>query len=126
MGTYAKIVNGSVVRTIKADADFFESFVDDSPGTWIQCSWNTRNGVHYDPETNLPSEDQSKALRKNMPSVGFTYDSDRDAFIPPKPFASWVLNEESCVWEAPVAKPDNEQVYKWNEETGSWNLVIGG
>jgi hypothetical protein len=125
MGTYAKVVDGIVTRTMKADADFFESFVDDSPGNWIQCSWNTIGGIHYNQETNEPSEDQSKALRKNMPSAGYTYDANRDAFIPPKPFNSWVLDEQSCLWEPPIPKPDN-RVYKWNETTQSWDLVIGG
>jgi hypothetical protein len=88
-----------------------------------RTSYNTRGGVHYDPVTNEPSADQSKAFRKNYAGVGYTYDETRDAFIPPKPFDSWTLNETSCLWEAPVAMPDDGQQYTWNEETTSWDLI---
>lgn len=90
----------------------------------VRTSYNTRGGVHYDPETNSPSADQSKALRKNYAGIGFTYDSDRDAFIPPKPFDSWVLNEETCLWDSPVPYPEDGNMYTWNEETGGWDQVI--
>ena len=62
-------------------------------------------------------------IRKNYAGIGFTYDEDRDAFIPPKPFDSWTLNEETCIWEAPVAHPNNGQTYSWNEETKQWDLI---
>jgi len=88
-----------------------------------RTSYNTRGGVHYDPVTNEPSADQSKAFRKNYAGVGYTYDHSRDAFIPPKPFDSWVLNETSCLWEAPVEYPDDGERYTWNEDTTSWDLV---
>jgi hypothetical protein len=88
-----------------------------------RTSYNTRGGVHYDSTTNEPSADQSKAFRKNYAGVGYTYDETRDAFIPPKPFDSWTLNEDSCLWEAPVAYPDDGQQYTWNEETTSWDLI---
>jgi len=88
-----------------------------------RTSYNTRGGVHYDPVTNEPSADQSKAFRKNYTGIGYTYDESRDAFIPPKPFDSWVLNETSCLWDAPVAYPEDGQIYTWNEETTSWDLV---
>ena len=88
-----------------------------------RTSYNTKGGVHYDPVTNEPSADQSKAFRKNYAGVGYTYDESRDAFIPPKPFDSWTLNEGSCLWEAPVAMPDDGQKYSWNEETTSWDLI---
>ena len=88
-----------------------------------RTSYNTRGGVHYDPVTNEPSEDQSKAFRKNYAGIGYTYDETRDAFIPPQPFDSWMLNETSCLWEAPVAMPDDDQMYTWNEETTSWDLI---
>jgi len=83
-----------------------------------QTSYNTRGGVHY--TDNAPSADQSKAFRKNYAGLGYTYDEQRDAFIPPKPYASWVLNETSCLWDAPVAYPDDNKFYSWNEETISW------
>lgn len=86
-----------------------------------RTSYNTKGGVHY--TDGAPSADQSKAFRKNYAGIGYTYDHSRDAFIPPKPFDSWVLNETSCLWEAPVAYPDDGQQYTWNEETTNWDLV---
>ena len=124
MGHFAKVSNGIVTRVIVAEADFFNNFVDDSPGQWIQTSYNTRGGVHYQPNTNEPSEDQSKALRKNYAGIGYTYDSTRDAFIPPKPFNSWTLNEDTCLWGSPVAYPEDGKLYKWNEELVNWEEVI--
>ena len=88
-----------------------------------RTSYNTRGGVYYDPATGEPAEDQSKEFRKNYAGIGYTYDHSRDAFIPPKPYNSWVLNETSCLWEAPVAMPDDDQMYTWNEETTSWDLI---
>ena len=90
----------------------------------VRTSYNTRGGIHYNGETGEPSDDQSKALRKNYAGVGFSYDSDRDAFIPPQPFASWVLNEETCLWDAPVPYPEDGNMYTWNEETGGWDQVV--
>lgn len=124
MGHFAKVSNGIVTRVIVAEADFFNNFVDDSPGKWIQTSYNTRGGVHYQPNTNEPSEDQSKALRKNYAGIGYTYDSTRDAFIPPQPFNSWTLNEDTCLWDSPVPYPTDGKLYKWNEEILNWEEVI--
>jgi hypothetical protein len=123
MAHFSKVVNGKVIDIIVADEDFFETFVDDSPGQWIQTSYNTRGGVHYDPETGEPSADQSKAFRKNYGGVDYTYDSDLDAFIPPKPYSSWVLNEDTCLWEPPIEKPDEENYYVWDEENTTWKVV---
>lgn len=86
-----------------------------------RTSYNTKGGVHY--TNGVPSDDQSKAFRKNYAGIGYTYDQNRDAFIPPKPFNSWTLNENSCLWEAPVAYPEDGQMYTWNEETTSWDLI---
>ena len=124
MGHFAKVSNGIVTKVIVAEADFFNNFVDDSPGKWIQTSYNTRGGVHYQPNTNEPSEDQSKALRKNYAGIGYTYNATRDAFIPPKPFNSWILNENTCLWDSPVAYPEDGKLYKWNEEILNWEEVI--
>ena len=123
MGHFAKVSNGIVTRVIVAEADFFNNFVDDSPGQWIQTSYNTRGGVHYAPNTNEPSKDQSKALRKNYAGIGYTYDSTRDAFIPPQPFNSWTLNEDTCFWDSPVAYPTDGKLYKWNEEIVNWEVI---
>jgi hypothetical protein len=114
MAHYAKVQNGLVTQIIVAEPEFFETFVDSSPGEWIQTSYNTRGGVHALGGT---------PLRKNYAGVGFTYDSTKDAFIPPKPFASWILDEETCLWNSPVARPDDGQDYTWNESTTSWDLV---
>lgn len=86
-----------------------------------QTSYNTIGGVHYDSETGEPSDDQSKSFRKNFAGLGFTYDADRDAFIPPKPFESWTLNENQCLWEAPVAYPSDDNTYVWNESNQQWD-----
>lgn len=123
MAHYAKVLNKKVQKVIVAEEDFFNTFVDSSPGEWIKTSFNTRGGVHYQPNSHTPSDDQSKALRKNFAGIGHTYDEDRDAFIEPKPYDSWVLNETTCLWEAPVALPDTENSYNWNEENQTWDLI---
>ncbi len=123
MAHFAKVVSGTVTQVIVAEPEFFETFVDTSPGEWIQTSYNTRGGVHYQANSNEPSDDQSKALRKNYAGIGYTYDAQRDAFIPPKPFNSWVLDETSCLWEAPTPYPDDGERYTWNETTTSWDQV---
>jgi hypothetical protein len=97
-----------------AEPEFFQTFVDSSPGEWIQTSYNTLGGEHKLGGT---------PLRKNYAGVGFTYDRTLDAFIPPKPFDSWELNEDTCLWQAPVPMPDNGKLYTWNETTTSWDEV---
>ena len=116
MAHYAKVLEGIVETVIVAEAEFFDNFVDDSPGKWIQTSYNTRGGVHYEPNSGTPSADQSKALRKNFASGGFTYDKKRDAFIPPQDFPSWTLNETTCLWDPPVSKPLDGKAYLWDED----------
>jgi len=123
MGHYAKVQNGIVSQVIVAEAEFFDTFVDSSPGQWIQTSYNTRGGIHYQPNSNTPSDDQTKALRKNYAGIGYTYDAAKDAFIPPQPFASWTLNETTCLWEAPIAYPDDGNMYTWDETTTNWVLI---
>jgi hypothetical protein len=125
MAHYAKVENQLVTKVIVAEAEFFETFIDSTPGEWIQTSYNTRGGVHYLPNSSTPSDDQTKALRKNYAGIGYTYDSGRDAFIPPKPYPSWTLNEDTCLWESPTPYPieTNGQKYGWNETTLTWDLV---
>ena len=120
MGHYAKIVDGIVTNVIVAEQDFIDSYDDGIPGQWIQTSYNTRGGIHYQPNSQEPSIDQSKALRKNYAGIGFTYDSTRDAFIPPKPYNSWILNEDTCLWECSIPYPNDGKTYIWNEEQLSW------
>lgn len=96
--------------------------------TYKQTSYNTRGGVYYDNETNTPAADQSKAFRKNFAGIGYSFNPDLDAFIPPQPYPSWALNEATCLWEAPVAKPvppeDEQMMYTWDEETTSWKEIV--
>ena len=113
MAHYAKVLNGLVTNVIVAEEEFFDTFIDSSPGDWIQTSYNTRGGQH---PNNTP-------LRKNFAGIGFTYDKTLDAFIPPKPYASWTLDEETGLWNAPIAYPEDENRYTWNEDTLSWNEV---
>jgi hypothetical protein len=122
MAHFAKVKNGIVQQVIVAEQEFIDNYVDGEVGVWIQTSYNTFGGVHYIPDSNppTPSEDQSKALRKNYAGIGFTYDSIKDAFIPPKPYPSWILNEDTCLWEGPIPYPDDGVQYVWNEETQTW------
>lgn len=110
MAHFAKVNNGIVEQVIVAEPEFFDTFVDSTPGEWIQTSYNTRGGQH--PE--------GRPLRKNYAGIGYTYDRDRDAFIPPQPYASWVLNEDTCLWDSPVPMPDDGKFYSWDEDTTSW------
>lgn len=126
MGHFAKVLDGTVIQVIVAEPEFFETFVDTTPGEWIQTSYNTRLGVHYDPNTGEPSEDQSKALRKNYAGIGYTYDRTRDAFIPKKRFNSWILNETTCDWEPPSPVPENSANYVWDESIKQWVHVGDG
>ena len=114
MSHFAKVNKGVVEKVIVAEESFFETFVDDSPGEWIQCSYNTLGGVHLLGGT---------PMRKNYAGVGFTYDATRDAFIPPNQYESWTLNETTCQWEPPVAYPDVTKLYNWNETTTAWDEV---
>lgn len=123
MAHFAKVDKGIVIDVIIADESFFEDFIDNTPGEWIQTSYNTFGGIHYtDTEDGqrVPSADQSKAFRKNYAGVGMIYDKQRDAFYPKQPYKSWVLNEDKCLWEAPVAYPDDGNIYIWDEENLNW------
>ena len=111
MAHYAKVENTLVTQVIVAEPEFFDTFVDSSPGEWIKTSYNTQGGVHSDGGT---------PLRKNYAGVGYTYDTARDAFIPPQPYPSWILNETSCIYEAPVPYPTDDLMYSWDEDTTSW------
>jgi hypothetical protein len=123
MAHYAKVVNGKVTQVIVAEPEFFATFVDSSPGEWIQTSYNTRGGFYYEPNSNILHTNQSKALRKNYAGIGYSYSSVLDAFIPPQPFPSWNLNEDSCLWEAPIPMPTDGKDYYWNEEIQNWQEI---
>jgi len=114
MAHYAKVVDGIVDKVITADTSFFNTFIDTSPGKWIQTSYNTHGGVHTLGET---------PLRKNYAGEGYLYSRELDAFYQPQPYSSWTLNETTCLWEAPVAYPDDEKYYEWDEATTNWTEI---
>jgi len=121
MTHFAKLdENNTVIFVVtgRKDSDGKEGEITARTGkVWKQTSYNTSGGVHY--TDGEPSADQSKALRYNYAGLNFTYDPERDAFIPPKPFESWVLDEATCLWVAPIAYPA-EGVHTWDEEAGDW------
>jgi hypothetical protein len=133
MAHFSKVVDGVVVQTAVTAEETWEEFLEnnpkwydaDGPGQWIKTSYNTKHGVHYDPETGEPSADQSKALRLNYGAVGRLYDKELDIFTYPKPpYASWTLDTSTGMWEAPIAVPTEypEFCYYWNEVDGQWEL----
>jgi len=125
MSHFAKLDENNIVTFVtvgRQEDDGLEAELTARTGdVYKQTSYNTRGGVHY--TDGQPSEDQTKALRFNYAGIGFSYDPERDAFIPPKPFESWVLDEGTCLWEAPVAYPEDGETYTWDEESTSWTLV---
>ena len=123
MGHFSKVVDGRVSQVIVAEPEFFDTFVDSSPGAWIQCSYNTRGGKHYGQDGQL-SADQSKALRGNYPGIGYTYDQAHDVFYAPQPYASWVLDQADWTWKAPTAMPEDGKQYVWDEPTVAWKEVV--
>lgn len=105
MSYFAKVVNNIVEEVIVADQEFIDNLSD----KWIETFNHKINNI-------LP--------RKNFAGIGYTYDEDRDAFIPPQPYPSWTLNEDTCLWEAPVAMPTDGKRYIWNEDTTNWTEVV--
>ena len=114
MSHFAKVENGTVTQVIVVEQDVLDTGLFGDPSLWVQTSYNTLGGRHVLGGT---------PLRKNYAGVGYTYDSERDAFIPPKIYNSWELNEETCLWEAPTTMPTDGKIYRWNEETVSWDEV---
>lgn len=110
MAHFAKVENGVVTQVIVIDQETLNTGLWGDPASWVQTSYNTRGGEH--PE--------GRPLRKNFAGIGYSYDAQRDAFTPPKPFNSWLLDEETCLWNAPTPMPTDGKMYEWNEETTSW------
>lgn len=110
MSHFAKVIDGIVTEVLVIEQDVIDTGLFGNPDLWVQTSYNTYGGQH--PE--------GRPLRKNYAGVGFTYDPVRDAFIPPQTYPSWSLNEETCLWDPPVAYPTDGKPYIWNEETLSW------
>jgi len=113
MSHFAKVVDGKVTQVIVAEQEFFDTFVDSSPGTWIQTSYNTHGNQHPN----------GTPLRGNYAGIGYTYDSVNDVFYAPQPFPSWTLNNTTWLWEAPVAYPTDGKIYKWNESITNWEEI---
>jgi hypothetical protein len=118
MSHYAKVLDGKVIQVIVANADFFNTFIDSSPGAWIETSYNTRGNVHYNSNTELP--DGKPPLRGNFAGIGYIYDVANDVFYAPQPYPSWTLNTNTWLWEAPKPIPNDGNIYIWNEPTLSW------
>jgi hypothetical protein len=112
MSHYAKTVDGKVTQIIVAEKEFFDTFIDSTPGEWVQTSYNTIGNKH--PE--------NRPLRGNYAGIGFTYDRKNDVFYAPQPFPSWILNESTWLWEAPVPYPTDEKFYSWDESIKNWSL----
>lgn len=113
MSHFAKVTDGKVTQVIVAEQEFFDTFVDSSPGTWIQTSYNTHGNQHPN----------GTPLRGNYAGIGYIYDSVNDVFYAPQPYPSWTLNNTTWLWEAPVAYPTDGKVYKWNESITNWEEV---
>lgn len=110
MSHFAKVLDGKVTQVIVAEPEFFETFVDSSPGQWIQTSYNTHGNQH--PE--------GRPLRGNYAGIGYTYDAQNDVFYAPQPYSSWVLNQSTWLWEAPTPMPQDGKLYRWDEAAASW------
>ena len=121
MAHFARVINGLVVEVIVAEQDFIDTLEIKPWETWVQTSYNTRGGKHYDPETG--QVDTKPPLRKNYAGIGYKYDKELDAFIPPQPYPSWKLNTDTCLWEAPIPYPQDDKQYIWNESEQEWTYT---
>jgi len=110
MSHFAKVLDGKVLTVIVAEQEFFNTFIDSSPGQWIQTSYNTHGNQH--PE--------GRPLRGNYAGIGYTYDQTNDVFYAPQPYPSWTLNQTTWLWESPTPYPTDDKFYRWNEATTSW------
>lgn len=118
MAHFARINEQNIVeQVIVAEQEFIDSGAVGNPDEWLQTSYNTQGGIHTQGGT---------PFRKNFASIGYFYDRERDAFIPPQPYSSWALDEESCLWKPPTPKPElkDNEVSNWNEEKLSWEIKI--
>jgi hypothetical protein len=105
MAHFAKLNNNTVTEVLVSEQDFINSGAVGDSFLWVQTSYNNN-------------------FRKNYAGIGFTYDTARDAFIPPKPYPSWTLNEDTCRWDSPVPYPTDDKMYEWDEETTNWKEII--
>lgn len=119
MSHFARVENGIVTEVLVISQEEVNTGLFGDPALFIQTSYNTRGGVHY----NQQGEPDGPGLRKNYAGIGYSYDEILDAFIPPKPYPSWSLNTQTCLWEAPVPYPTDGASYFWDEATLSWAPV---
>lgn len=115
MGHFAKVVDGKVTQVIVAEKEFFDTFVDTSPGQWLRTSYNTIGNQHTQGGT---------PLRGNYAGIGYTYDAQNDVFYAPQPFPSWILNQSTWTWDAPTPMPTDGKMYQWDEATTSWTELV--
>jgi hypothetical protein len=116
MAHFAKVEDGIVTEVLVIEQDVIDTGAFGDPALWVQTSYNTHGGQH--PE--------GRPLRKNYAGIGYAYDAERDAFIPPQPFASWTLDEGTCLWNAPTSYPDDGKLYRWDEATLAWVALPEG
>jgi hypothetical protein len=127
MAHYAKVINNIVIEVNVATQEWVDAQPD--AWAWVQTSYNMRGGVYYDNATNQPATNQSVIelepgrKRKNYAGIGYRYDTERDAFIPPTPYPSWKLNEDTCLWDAPIPYPTDNKRYIWNEAAQEWTYT---
>lgn len=113
MTHFAKVIDGTVTEVLVIEQDVIDTGAFGDPSLWVQTSYNTYGGQH--PE--------GRPLRMNYAGIGYTYDAMRDAFISPQPFPSWILNDGTCLWDAPTPRPDDGNLYRWDEATLAWEQV---
>lgn len=117
MSHFAKVINGIVNRVIVAKPEFFDTYIDLTPGIWIQTSYNTHGNIHYGADGN---PDGKEPLRGNYAGIGYIYNSINDVFYPPKPYNSWLLDETTWIWNPPIPYPTDDAGYIWDEASISW------
>lgn len=120
MSHFAKVVQGKVTDVIVAELEFFSTFVDSSPGEWLQTSYNTHGGIHYGPDG---QPDGGVALRANYAGIGYTYSHQDDVFYAPQPFPSWTISAPDWIWKAPVPMPQDGKNYIWDEAILNWVVL---
>ena len=120
MAHFAHIVNGVVDRVIVAEQDFIDAGHAGDPSEWIQTSYNTRGNIHYG-QDNKP--DSGVAVRGNYAGIGYIYDIENDVFYTPRPYSSWILNNKTWLWEAPIPYPTDGKYYEWDESIQNWKQI---
>lgn len=114
MSHFAKVIDGIVTEVLVIEQDVIDTGLFGDPSLFVQTSYNTRGGQHP----------KGRPLRKNYAGIGYTYDATRDAFIPPQPYPSWILNEDTCLWESPVPYPSDGEIYIWEEALQEWKTQL--